>query len=436
MNASATAALEKLSKPELITEVSVLKNKLKQAEEEADSSRTEINVLNRNLVVMHERERRMEEMILELSFELGGKGNAPPKPKEYAVSPVEAIDKYVQIATSTLQKDKRVWEYRCQQLEEKLQEYEEREKERENEKPPLPPLPPPPTPDAASPTGDTAALKKKCKKLEKEVEKLKTELNERPHANGTSNENEGKSNGNDNEELMHQLTALEQRLGEEKQKCKEKIKKNVELKEKLAKTVQKATDRDNRRKARIKELEELLTQHNITTTPQLQEDDAGSPRLANSARSEPDSPLASPSTQTPRSSRDFPAAPPAVTTTTSPPQGNGPSNPTSPPTPDTLSPPAAQPTQGRSPRMKIGGPPMQPPAPGEKIMYKGTEVTCRFAGNTHFQEGYWLGFEFPTPQGKNNGTVQGQAYFTCPPNCGIFVPWPACSSNLRVILKH
>ncbi len=27
----------------------------------------------------------MEEMILELSFELGGKGSAPPKPKEYAV---------------------------------------------------------------------------------------------------------------------------------------------------------------------------------------------------------------------------------------------------------------------------------------------------------------------------------------------------------------
>lgn len=38
-----------------------------------------------------------------------------------------------------------------------------------------------------------------------------------------------------------------------------------------------------------------------------------------------------------------------------------------------------------------------------------------------FQGGVWIGIELDTPTGKNDGTVQGNTYFTCKPKHGLFV---------------
>ncbi|KAJ7508441.1 dynactin [Mycena galericulata] len=45
----------------------------------------------------------------------------------------------------------------------------------------------------------------------------------------------------------------------------------------------------------------------------------------------------------------------------------------------------------------------------------------RFSGNTSFMAGKWIGIELYEPNGKNDGSVNGTAYFTCKPGYGIFV---------------
>jgi len=65
------------------------------------------------------------------------------------------------------------------------------------------------------------------------------------------------------------------------------------------------------------------------------------------------------------------------------------------------------------------------PAVGARVradVREGTFVgRVRFAGETAFASGVWLGLELESPDGKNDGAVGGQRYFNCAKNYGLFV---------------
>jgi dynactin 1 len=53
----------------------------------------------------------------------------------------------------------------------------------------------------------------------------------------------------------------------------------------------------------------------------------------------------------------------------------------------------------------------------------------RFCGATNFAPGKWVGIELSEPVGKNDGSVRGVAYFSCPMNYGVFVK----ASQVRIV---
>ncbi|KAJ6586802.1 hypothetical protein DFH09DRAFT_1141573 [Mycena vulgaris] len=59
-----------------------------------------------------------------------------------------------------------------------------------------------------------------------------------------------------------------------------------------------------------------------------------------------------------------------------------------------------------------------------RIESLGYEGTLRYLGAIDAKPGLWAGVELGggfAGKGKNNGTVNGKQYFSCPPNCGVFV---------------
>ena len=60
---------------------------------------------------------------------------------------------------------------------------------------------------------------------------------------------------------------------------------------------------------------------------------------------------------------------------------------------------------------------------GDTVTVTGSGYTgiARFVGPVHFSAGTWLGIELKMPTGKNDGCVQGKRFFSCPPNCGLFI---------------
>ncbi|XP_064477315.1 CAP-Gly domain-containing linker protein 3-like isoform X2 [Ornithodoros turicata] len=73
-------------------------------------------------------------------------------------------------------------------------------------------------------------------------------------------------------------------------------------------------------------------------------------------------------------------------------------------------------------RQKLFDPRNRQIAVGDCVMIGQRKGIVKFVGETQFAPGQWCGIELFKPQGKNDGSVNGVSYFTCPPNHGIFAP--------------
>ncbi|GMF44678.1 unnamed protein product [Phytophthora fragariaefolia] len=58
---------------------------------------------------------------------------------------------------------------------------------------------------------------------------------------------------------------------------------------------------------------------------------------------------------------------------------------------------------------------------GKFISVGNSTGVVRYIGTTRFATGTWVGIELCEQKGKNSGTVDGEKYFSCPPNHGIFI---------------
>ncbi|CAF0920095.1 unnamed protein product [Rotaria sp. Silwood1] len=59
---------------------------------------------------------------------------------------------------------------------------------------------------------------------------------------------------------------------------------------------------------------------------------------------------------------------------------------------------------------------------GDKVYCHNHLAIVRFIGRTAFADGIWIGIEFVSrPLGKNDGSVNGQVYFQCKQNHGLFI---------------
>jgi hypothetical protein len=94
-------------------------------------------------------------------------------------------------------------------------------------------------------------------------------------------------------------------------------------------------------------------------------------------------------------------------------------------------PPRRQPAAPGAGRLTLATPPQMrgPPKVGDAVEIVGKKgMACergmlRFVGTTHFGKSgeVWMGVELDQPDGKNAGIVEGQRYFDCRPDHGLFV---------------
>ena len=59
----------------------------------------------------------------------------------------------------------------------------------------------------------------------------------------------------------------------------------------------------------------------------------------------------------------------------------------------------------------------------------------RYIGPTKFARGLWIGVELEQKFGKNDGSVKGHRYFTCPEEKGVFVRADKLSLVLNRLLE-
>eukprot|EP00667_Euglena_gracilis_P015667 EG_transcript_16312 len=360
------------SREALLLELGTLRSQLRAAEEEAASHGAEVSVLQRSLVILHERERRLEDMVTQLCDELGVPPVLAPRPKEYRTPAPDAIDNYIESMTTECRAEKEQWEERYKELQEEFDELRELGMFAHS------PLSAPVSQqhravqvDLEAEKDEPSTWKAKWRALADEYEALQQPQG--AAADGGAEEEQCMQS------LCQELQRRREELGFEQAKVREKIQKNLDLKQKIASIVDRARDRDNRRREQITALEAVAVEHNLL------EDPTGG--------------MMSP-TSRPR----FPADPGRRARATD----------AEPPTPAFTDLPLSPVTgRGRGRGVGAGKEPPALPAVGQRLTYKGLGAVVQFAGEVQFAEGLWLGLELLQGRGKHNGSVDGVQYFAC-----------------------